>query len=270
MSLVQSLSDIVNSVRIIDVLDVAAVAYLIYRLGLLLRRTRALPLIKGILVIILVMFCTAWLPTLYWLLSRIIPVGVIVLVVIFQPELRMALEQIGRGGLLGTALAQLSAEQRQEVLSEVIDAAVGLSDKGYGALIVMERSTGLLDITRTGKTINARVSVELLHTIFHPRTPLHDGAVVIRGNQLVAAACVLPHSESPSLATSVGMRHRAALGLAERTDAVCIVVSEETGSISLAVNGTLSPPLSRVQLTERLQELFEAEKGRTHFFFWRK
>jgi len=137
-------------------------------------------------------------------------------------------------------------------------------------LIVMERSTGLLDITRTGKTINARVSVELLHTIFHPRTPLHDGAVVIRGNQLVAAACVLPHSESPSLATSVGMRHRAALGLAERTDAVCIVVSEETGSISLAVNGTLSPPLSRVQLTERLQELFEAEKGRTHFFFWRK
>ncbi len=270
MALWQAVSDIATNVGARDIVDVVVVAYLIYRLGLLLRGTRALPLIKGILVIILVIVFTAWLPTLYWLLSRIIPVGVIALVVIFQPELRMALERIGRGGVLGSALTQLSAEQRQQVLSEVIDAAVGLSEKGYGALIVLERSTGLLDITRTGKTVNARVSVELLHTIFHPYTPLHDGAVVIRGNQLVAAACVLPHSESPGLATSVGMRHRAALGLAERTDAVCVVVSEETGAISLAVDGAISPRLERVQLTERLQELFEAEKERTRFFFWRK
>jgi diadenylate cyclase len=253
-----------------DVLDILVVAALIYWLGLALRGTRALPLIKGIITVIILIASTKWLPTLNWILSGVMTVGVIALVVIFQPELRMALEHLGRGGPLSSALGLLTIEQRQQVFSEVVDAAVGLSQKGYGALIVLERTTGLVDITRTGRTLNARVSVELLHTIFHPRTPLHDGAVVIRGSQLVAAACVLPHSESPGLATTVGMRHRAALGLAERTDAVVVVVSEETGAISLAVNGSISPRLEKVQLTERILELFEAERERTRFFFWRK
>lgn len=266
----QSLYEVLSSVTLRDALDVLVVASLIYGLSVLLRGTRAVPLVNGILIILLLMASTTWLPTLHWLLSAIMPVGVIALVVIFQPELRMALEHIGRVRPLTGALAALTAEQRQEVLRDVVEAAVGLSQKGYGALIVLERTTGLLDITRTGRTLNARVSVDLLHTIFHPRTPLHDGAVVIRGNVLVAAACVLPHSESPGLATSVGMRHRAALGLAERTDAVCVVVSEETGATSLAANGSLSPRLEKVQLVERLMAQFEAESERGRFFFWRK
>jgi diadenylate cyclase len=151
-----------------------------------------------------------------------------------------------------------------------VEAAFGLSDKGYGALLVLERTQPLVDIIRTGKALNARVSVELLMTIFSPRTPLHDGAVVIRGPQLLAASCVLPHSERPGLSTETGMRHRAALGLAERTDAVIVVVSEETGNISLAFNGTLSPALERPQLTERLMELFESQRAEKRVFFWRK
>jgi diadenylate cyclase len=269
-SLWESVVEILTNIGVRDIVDVVVVASLVYGLARLLRGTRALPLVRGIITVLLLIAITAWLPTLHWILSGVMTVGLIAIVVIFQPELRMALEHIGRRGPIGSAFGALSADQNPEVLREVVDAAVGLSQQGHGALIAMERSTGLVDITRTGKTINGRVSVELLHTIFHPRTPLHDGAVVIRGATLVAAACVLPHSESPGLATSVGMRHRAALGLVERTDAVCLVVSEETGAISLAVNGSISPRLEKVQLTERLLELFEAEKERARFFFWRK
>jgi len=241
------------SVHLVDVIDVALVAVLIYYVALLLRRTRAISLINGIILIIALVWLFRQLPilpTLYWLLRGIGTVGVLALVVIFQPELRMALERLGRGGLLGGALRSMAADQQQNVINDVVDSAVALSDKSIGALIVLERQTGLIDITRTGKTINGRVSVDLLNTIFYPGTPLHDGAVVIRGDQIVAAACALPHSESPALSTSTGMRHRAALGLAERTDAVCVVV--------------------RAQLTERLMELFEAARERSRFFFWRK
>jgi diadenylate cyclase len=127
-----------------------------------------------------------------------------------------------------------------------------------------------MDITRTGKTLSARVSAELLESIFHPKSPLHDGAVVVRENTLVAAACVLPYSERPGLSASAGMRHRAALGISEQTDAVCVVVSEETGAISLAVDGALSRRLDRAHLTERLMGLFETEKSISKFLFWKR
>ena len=266
----QTVWEFICTIRPHDVVDICLVALLIYYVALLLRRTRAVSLINGIILIV-ALFLLSWpLPTLNYLLGGIAAVGVLALVVVFQPELRMALERLGRGGLLGGSFPNVNADEQQNVINDVVDTAVGLSQKGLGALIVLERQTGLIDITRTGKTINGRVSVDLLTTIFWPGAPLHDGAVVIRGGEIVSAACALPHSDSPALSPATGMRHRAALGLAERTDAVCIVVSEETRTISLAADGTLSPRIERAQLTERLMELFEAERERSRFLFWRK
>lgn len=270
MTVLQNAWELFRHITVVDVIDIALVAGLIYYVIRLLRRTRAISLVNGIVVFSLVFLLSTVLPTLNWMLKGITAVGVIVLVVIFQPELRIALERLGRGGILGGALGRMGVQRLQYVINEVVDTASRLSEQGYGGLIVLERQTGLMDIIRTGKTLNAQVSVELLLTIFYPGTPLHDGAVVIRGDQVVAAACALPHSESPSLSTATGMRHRAALGLAERTDAACVVISEETGAVSLAANSTLSPRIEHLQLTERLMELFEAEQEQSSFFFWRK
>ena len=266
----QTLTDLLVNVRFLDVLDVLIVAYLLYRVLLLVRGTRAMSLLRGVALVLLVLLVSSWLPTLNYILRALIPVALIGLMIIFQPELRMALERLGRTGFLLMPLGSLNEESGPDMVGEVVEAATTLAEKGYGALMVLERTQSLVDIIRTGKTISARVSVELIMTIFSPRTPLHDGAVVIRGSQILAASCVLPHSERPGLSTETGMRHRAALGLAERTDAVIVVVSEETGNISLAFNSTLSPALGRPQLTERLMELFEAQRAERRVFFWRK
>jgi diadenylate cyclase len=270
MKFLESIFDLFSNFRWVDGVDIVLVAVVVYQMLLLMRRSRAISLIKGVLLVLFLVLVTTWFPTFNWMLSRLILPGTIALVVIFQPELRMALERLGRGGWLGEMLGRFSADERQWVINEVVDAACSFTEQRIGALIVLQRSASLLDITRTGRTINGRVSSELLATIFEPHSPLHDGAVVIRGDVLVAAGCALPHSESPSLSATTGMRHRAALGLTERTDAVCLVVSEETGAISLSVEGMLRPGLERMQLTERLMELFESEREQTRFFFWRK
>jgi diadenylate cyclase len=268
--LIGALNDIMRSFRVVDAVDILLVAILVYEGFIVMRQTRAIPLLKGAAIVVIAVLVTTWFPTFNWLVSRLILPGTIALVVIFQPELRLALERLGRGGWLSNILDKVSVDDRQWVISEVVDVAEELAERREGALIVLQRGSSLMDITRTGKTINARVSAELLATIFQPHSPLHDGAVVIRGDVLVAAACVLPHSESPSISASTGMRHRAALGLSERTDAVCVVVSEETGGISLAVDGSLTPHLEKMQITERLMALFESEREETRFFFWRK
>ncbi len=267
----QTAWELLSDIRLRDIIDIALVAVLLYYLLRLLRRTRAIALVNGLIVILLVfLLSSVLLPTLYWLLKYLLAGGVLALVVIFQPELRMGLARLGRGGVLSGALGRIGVQRRQSVINDVVEAAYRISADGYGALIVIEREDGLMDIIRTGKVINARVSVDLLRTIFYPKAALHDGAVVIREDQIVAAGCALPHSESPSLSATTGMRHRAALGLAERTDAVCVVVSEETAAVSLAVDGTISPRVQRPQLTERLMELLEAQEHEPGFFFWRK
>lgn len=270
MSIVQNAWELISDIKLRDVIDITLVATLIYYLIRLLRRTRAISLINGLVLVFLIVIISTPLTTLNWLLRGLTVGGVLALVVIFQPELRMALERLGRGGILGGALGRMGAQRRQAVINEVVDTAYRLSEEGYGGLIALERQSGLTDIIRTGKILNAQISVELLSTIFYPNSPLHDGAVVIREDNVVAAGCALPHSESPSLSASTGMRHRAAVGLTERTDAVCVVTSEETGAVSVAVDGALSPRIERPQLTERLLELFEAEQESSSFFFWRK
>lgn len=255
---------------LVAVLDVIVVSYIIYRGLLLLQGTRGGSVIKGLLVVLVLLWISSGLPTLNWILRQLVLPGVIALVVIFQPELRTALERLGRTGLLGFSIGRVEPGTAQRVINEIVDAAEELSGRHIGALIVLQRDSGLMDITRTGKTLNARVSVDALVTIFYPNTPLHDGAVVIRDDVIVAAGCVLPHSEQPGLSVATGMRHRAALGLSERTDAVCVVVSEETGAISMASEGNLAPDLERTELAERLNRLFEKPDERSRLMFWRR
>jgi diadenylate cyclase len=272
MTLLESLWRTFLSITVVDVIDIVLVTFILYHLLVLMRRSGAVSLLKGVAAVIVIVSITTWLPTFNWLMSRLLVPGIIALVVIFQPELRIALERLGRAGFLGQAFSNmgLGTEGRQLAISEVIEAVAGFSESHTGALIVFERETGLMDITRTGKTLNARVSAELLASIFHLRSPLHDGAVVIRGSTLIAAACVLPYSESLGLSASAGMRHRAALGISEKTDAVCVVVSEETGVLSLAVDGALNRRLDRTQLTERLMGLFEQPAETPKLMFWKR
>lgn len=261
---------ILLSIGIVDVLDVLVVAYIVYRGLLLLEGTRGGSVIRGLLVVLVLLWATSWLPTLNWMLGQLVLPGVIALVVIFQPELRMALERLGRAGALGFDFSGVEPETAQRVINEIVEASEQMAERRIGALMVLQRESGLMDITRTGKTLNARVSVDALVTIFFPNTPLHDGAAVIRDDVIVAAGCVLPHSEQPGISVATGMRHRAALGLSERTDAVCVVVSEETGAMSLAVEGNLSPDLERTEIAERLNRLFEAPDDRPRLLFWRR
>ena len=252
----------------IAILDIVLVAYLIYRLLLLVRGTRAVQLLKGLAIIFALVWVTKPLPTLNWLVRQAMLPGIIAIVIIFQPELRMALERLGRGRLLGGRMSFLPPQDKATVVNQVVDAVDQMSRERVGALIAIERQTGLIDICRTGKPVGGKVSPELLRSLFFPNSPLHDGAVVICGDEIVAAGCVLPHSEAPSLPVGIGMRHRAALGLTERTDAVAIVVSEETGRVSLAVGGALTPAPERPQLANRLMELLSPPVPRP--FSWRR
>ncbi|MBM3497750.1 MAG: TIGR00159 family protein [Armatimonadetes bacterium] len=255
--------------KLVDVLDVLLVSYLIYEALLFVRGTRAVSLIKGLVFLLLLLWATSWLPTFNWLLSQLILPGVLAIVIIFQPELRMTLERLGRGGPLRRALTGLGTEEVRRMIREVAAVAEELAERRIGALIAIERDTGLEDVARSGMRLGATVSAELLHSLFIPSSPLHDGGVVVRGDEVVAAGCVLPQSDAPHLRVSTGLRHRAAVGLTERTDAVCVVVSEETGTVSLAVDGVLVRDLDRVRLTERLQNLIvgrqSSERSRLRF-----
>lgn len=237
------------------VVDIALVSYLIYRFVLLIRDTRAVPILSGILLLVLATAVSQWLQlkTLHWLLSSAQLALIVGLPIVFQPELRRALEQLGRGRLL-PALAPPDPDG-ERVIDAVTGAARVLSRNRVGALIVIERVTRLGDIAGTGIPIDALVSSELLVNLFIPRTPLHDGAAIIRGNRIVAAGCFLPLTENPDLEPQLGSRHRAAIGMSEHSDAVVLVVSEETGSVSLAQGGKLQRNLDGDTVREMLRAL---------------
>ncbi len=245
-----------------DILDILIVAFVIYEVLRLVRRTRAGQLAKGAIVILLVfMLAKAFnLRTVSWLLDSLLQVGFIALVIIFQPELRRALEQMGRTDRWAANLFRSHRMDDtlrgkwQTAMVAICDAAEQLSDTCTGALIVLERHSNLSEIIRTGTPLNADVNPEMLGTIFYEGTPLHDGAVVVRDGMLKAAGCVLPLSNNLEIGKDMGTRHRAALGMSENSDAVVVVVSEETGIISLAKNGVLIRRLDRQNLFNLLQE----------------
>jgi diadenylate cyclase len=246
---------------LLDALDVFIVAFLIYRLLLLVRGTRAAQMIIGLIVLIVLSALADWLhlSTLNWLLASLRTVWVIAFLIIFQPELRRALTQIGQS----RAFRRIVRVEDYGWLGEIEKALEELSKRGLGALIAVERNVGLKTYMETGTPIEGKVTMELLLTIFTPPSPLHDGAVIIRGGQVVAAGCILPLSQKPDLEPTLGTRHRAALGLSEETDAVVLVVSEETREISIAEGGVLQRNVDPADLKSRLSELLTHRGGRS-------
>ena len=196
------------------------------------------------------------LKSLNWLLLAILQNGALVLVILFQPELRKALERMGRSRILTKSNRRSIDEERDTVIAEIVQTVVDLSRRRVGALLVFERQTGLEDVIETGTRLNAEVSAPLLENIFEPNTPLHDGAAVIRDDQVIAAACILPLAEASGVSRELGTRHRAAVGISENTDAAVVVVSEETGIVSMAWDGALKRPLSTDELKTFLNDYY--------------
>ncbi|MFY9196605.1 MAG: diadenylate cyclase CdaA [Bacillota bacterium] len=257
-----------NAVR--SIIDILIVAYVIYKLLGIIRGTRAVSLLKGIAVIFISTMLSDLLElrTVNWLLQKTITMLFVALPIVFLPELRRALEQIGRGGMFTGPLGLLEKEDILAMISNVAKATTLLARDKIGALIVIERDTGIAELMETGTRIDAVVSTELLLNIFMPNSPLHDGAVIIRGNRIMAAGCYLPLSENQNISRRLGTRHRAALGLSEQSDAVSIVVSEETGVISLATSGKLMRYLDEGTLREKLVELLYGNRLRQSIPAW--
>jgi len=257
-----------------DIIDIIVVTLGIYLLLGLVRGTRAVQLIKGFVAVVFVVLITGTeflnLRVTNWVLAVILQNWVIALIILFQPELRLVVEQIGRGRFIREAFRTPHGSDAVGAINEVVRAARRLSEKRIGALIAIEREVGLNDIISTGRRITGAVSSELLQTIFQPGTPMHDGGVVIQGQQVAAAMCLFPLTSREDSPRSYGTRHRAAIGLSELTDAAVLVVSEETGAISLALEGQLTSSLSVEAVKERLLVLLQpqgAEQGR---WFWRR
>jgi diadenylate cyclase len=258
------LGTFLQQVRLTTLVDIGITALLIYWLFSLIRGTRAVRLVIGVsvLIVVYVLAVAAGLELLTRILQGGAVVGLFALVVIFQPEIRRALERIGRVGSFSWMLAGADSRAVEHVASEVSRAASELSAEGHGALIVIERETGLEDTAETGVMVHADISADLLRTIFMPRTPLHDGAVIIRGETILAAGALLPLAETTVQAERYGTRHRAALGIAEQTDAIVIVVSEENGQISLVERTRIVRNLNESQLARTVRMLLDPSQGR--------
>ena len=234
-----------------DVLDIAIMTVIIYQVLKFFKHTKAIHVLKGLALLIIALAVASWLglPTITWMLSSIFTSGVIILVIMFQPELRRAFENLGRGHFFDTIEEDLDAEKN---VNELVKVADNLSRRRVGALIVLTKKSDLKDIIATGTTLDAQISAELIENIFEPNTPLHDGAAIIENGRIKAAGCVLPLSNNLDLGKDMGTRHRACLGIAENSDAIAIVVSEETGIISMAKNGVLIRHFDRQTLYTRL------------------
>jgi len=238
---------------VVNLLDIFLVWFLIYKIFNIIRGTKAVQLLKGIFVIVVVRSLSSLLGlnTLGWLMEQVMTWGVLAILIIFQPELRRALEQLGRGSLFSRN--NMPEEDEQEhLVEEIVKASAYMAKRRIGALISIEKGTGLSDYIETGIPLGSHITSELLINIFIPNTPLHDGAVILHDNRVAAAACYLPLSESPFISKELGTRHRAAIGISEVTDCLTIVVSEETGSISLTKNGELYRNLDQDAFKEML------------------
>ena len=253
-----------------DVLDVFLVALIVYRLLVAFRRTRAAQILLGLGVLLAggLVARRLELSMIGWLLDTLLASWVVLLVVLFQTELRRALARLGQGQFL-QAIVGSSRAERAELVDEIVRAAVTLAARRIGALVVIERTGGLRQYAELGVPLDAVASADLLESLFLPNSPLHDGAVLVEGTRIAAAGCFLPLSRTPEIARPLGSRHRAALGISEETDATALVVSEETGRTSLAVDGRIESPIDEGALRRRLYELV-AEEGlpRPRVAFW--
>lgn len=257
-----------STINLVDVLDIIAVAFIIYKGIQLVRETRAQQLLKGIVILLVIFLLAQWLDmvSLSWLLTKLFDYAIIAVVVIFQPEIRRALERMGRSNLSSFGLNQTPDERRQrmqECIEAVCKASQSMQDQKVGALMVFERGTPLGDIINTGTVVDAAPTQPLICNIFYPKSPLHDGAMILRAGRVHAAGCILPLTPNTDLSRELGTRHRAAIGMSENSDAVVVVVSEETGNISIAVNGVLTRGFNGVTLRAQLESYLLAEDGET-------
>ena len=255
---VKAITSGLSQIRIMDLIDILIIAVIIYKLIVLTKETRAYQVLKGMgIIFICAVVCDLLqIQTLSWLLSSFVTSGIIVVVVLFQPELRRALEHIGRGKLFDRSLLNDFSQDDATIVSELQLAITDLAKRRVGALIVFEQKTGLGDIVATGTRIDGTISAPLIENIFEPNTPLHDGAMIIRDRQIVAAACILPLAENMSVARELGTRHRAALGISTVSDSITIIVSEETGVISYAQDGKLVRYVDQRALKALLETMF--------------
>lgn len=260
MQVFESIAKYLQIIRVNDLIDVIVVAFLVYFLINLIKETRGMQLFKGLIFIgVVFLISTIFkLTALNYILATTVQIGLFALVVIFQPELRNILERLGRFSLI-TNIISASGNEEKKIISQTIKAVVtsaeNMSRTRTGALMVLERETRLGEYLSTGTQINADVSSRLLENIFVPNTPLHDGAVIIRNDKIITAGCVLPLTANNNISPDLGTRHRAAIGLSEATDAVVVVVSEESGKISVAMNGTLTRNLMPANLEKMLSKV---------------
>ncbi len=255
----------VASMRIpFDIIDILIMAYIIYKAIGFMRDTRAGQLAKGLALLVLLYFIANWwkLATLKWVLSRFVDYIIIAIAIIFQPELRRILERVGHTKLMNTQSSAYDSEPIEDCIDKVSRAAGLMQESKTGALVVFERSTQLGEIIDTGTVINATPSVQMVNNIFFPKSPLHDGALIVRDGRLYAAGCILPLTQREDLSTQLGTRHRAAIGMTENSDAVVLVVSEETGTISVVVNGQITRGYNAISARAELRKLLlDGENG---------
>lgn len=245
--------------RLVSILEILVLAFLVFRVYKYIAGTHAEQLLKGILIIILALLLSKMfnLQIIGTVLESVVNIVIFSLVVIFQPELRRLLGYLGQRGFINKQMINNSGETAiKEIVAQIVNAVKHLSKSHTGALIVFQNTKGIESATEVGITLNASISTELILTIFHPNTPLHDGAVVIKGNKILASGVLLPLTEDPKLSWQYGTRHRAAIGMSEISDATCLVVSEETGNISIAQGGTLTTISGLEELKSELEFLY--------------
>lgn len=251
-----------KAIRLTDILDIALVSVMVYSVLQWIKGSRAFQLFKGLLFIVLLFIVSKvlGLTTILWLLQKMVAIIFIFLIVVFQPELRRGLERLGRNFFLWSFLWGESAKQDITIITRLTKAVDILAQKNLGALIILERKTGLSEYAESGVTIDAQITTELLVSLFCKNAPLHDGAVILQNDRIAAASCLLPLSETSYVNQKLGTRHRAALGISEASDAIAIIVSEETGHIAIAENGILNRYPNKESLNERLLEVFRREE----------
>ena len=261
--------NLLNRPGLSDLADILLVAVVIYQLLKMTRETRGSAVLKGLLLMLLIVGVSSLLgfTALNWLLMQVISNGALVLLILFQPEIRKALEQIGRGAKIEKRQKETD-EEAVQVVDELVTCLTKLSRRRVGALIVIEQKTGLKDVIENGIRLDSAISAGLLENIFEPNTPLHDGAVVIRGKRIMSAACILSLTEAAGVSHDLGTRHRAALGVSETTDAVALIVSEETGIVSYARGGKLTRHLDAKALRTLLEEIYIRPRAQKPLLTW--
>lgn len=245
------------------VAEIAILWFLYYLLILYIKGTRTVQVLKGIFIVVLIFLIVQklGLDTITWLMTKLLPISIIALLIIFQPELRRGLARLGQFGVFPA---------KEIIVDEITKSSINLSKKKIGALIALEREIGLRPYIESGVQIDSKVTSELINTIFMPNTPLHDGGVIIQEDRIVAAGCLFPLTQEAHVTKTLGTRHRAAIGLSEETDAIIVVISEESGAISLAAGGKITRDLNKDELIKSLNTLYRSKQKKSLLEFFKK